>query len=414
MKLLAISLKDIKLALQDRGVIIQLFVLPLVFILIFTSLFAMMQGPADGDTRAELVVINLDQGEAAKAFLDGLTASGGVRVVEMTAEQAQIAYDKRTITRFLTIPAGFSDAVGAMQPAQVEFSALDVQNTNVQSLLMVIDGVARDISLQAYILESLRQFAKMQEALPDEFRGFTAEMLEKQARDQFASSAEQPLVVIKSKYPANIKQTEENMSMVQISVSGFTVLFVFFAAQVTARSIYEEKKVGSFRRLMAAPISKFELLAGKLLPNMIIVIIQVLVIFGVSMLLLPLLGLPRLSLGNDPLALALAVLVVAICSTSLGIVVAALAHTEAQIGGIASLILWVFGFLGGAIVPTFLFNNFIFSTLGNFVPQFWGVKAFQDILIRGYGLAEMYPSLLILLGFSLAFLAFGLWRFEYK
>ena len=69
-----------------------------------------------------------------------------------------------------------------------------------------------------------------------------------------------------------------------------TVLFVFLAAQTTARSIYEEKKVGSFRRLMAAPLSKATCWSGKMLPNFIIALVQIAVIFVFGTLGMRLLG----------------------------------------------------------------------------------------------------------------------------
>jgi ABC-2 type transport system permease protein len=98
-------------------------------------------------------------------------------------------------------------------------------------------------------------------------------------------------------------------------VPGYTVLFVFLTAQATASSIYREKKEGSFRRLMAAPVHKAAMLVGKMLPNFVTGLIQIAVIFAISIFVLPLMGLERLTLGNDPLALVLVSLLLALCST---------------------------------------------------------------------------------------------------
>jgi ABC-2 type transport system permease protein len=415
MNAIHIALKDLKLFFQDRGALVQLFVLPMVFIIIFTGLFTASQGKATGDSKLGLVVVNLDEGGVySQEFIDGLNSSGGLVVRPYSLSQAQDAYASMMITRYLTIPEGFSQAVAEMQPVKVELTVLDAQGLTEISLNMVIDGVARDISMQAYLIESLRQFALMQADTPEEFRQYTPERLEEQARSQFQSSKTSPLVVVKLDLPSSLRKPKDQLNVVQIMVPGFTVLFVFMAAQITARSFYDEKKIGSFRRLLAAPVSKPALLVGKLLPNFIIVLIQVVVIFSVSIFVLPFFGMPQFSLGNDILGLILTVIIVAICSTSLGIVIASLAHTEGQIGGISSLILWVMGFLGGAIIPVSMVDNIIFNTLGNLVPHKWAIDALQDLLVRGYGLTEILPGLGILLCFSVVFFTFGLWRFEYR
>ena len=98
---------------------------------------------------------------------------------------------------------------------------------------------------------------------------------------------------------------------------GFAVLFVFLTAQTTARSIYDEKKVGSFRRLLAAPMSKASLLAGKMLPNFFTGLIQTAVIFAFGTIGMRLLGLTPMTLGNAPLAVALVAVLVALCSSAL-------------------------------------------------------------------------------------------------
>jgi ABC-2 type transport system permease protein len=195
-------------------------------------------------------------------------------------------------------------------------------------------------------------------------------------------------------------------------VPGFTVLFIFITAQTTARSIYDEKKFGSFRRLLAAPLSKLGLLSGKMLPNFLMVLIQVVVIFGVAALVLPLLGLAGLDLGSQPLALVPVVVLVALCSTTLGIVIAALARTENQIGGLSTLIIWVTGILGGAMIPSFLFPDLL-NQLGQVVPQYWAIRAFNKLLVFDAGLADITTELGMLLVFAVIFLVIGLWRFDF-
>ena len=414
MKILSISFKDIQVILKDRGAIIWLFVLPLVFIIIFTSLFTASQAGSEKDNRIPLPVLNLDtDGEASQDLISRLQSAGGVDTSLIDQTQANEGIASKKITDLLVIPNGFSKTIEGSQPASLELDSADASSTNTQSLLLILNGVTRDMALETQLIASLKQMGEMQASAPSEFQVFTSDRLVNQARTQFTQSRTTPLVVINEKLPSSLQKREADLNPIQLSVPGFTILFAFLAAQATAKAIYDEKKIGSFRRLLAAPLSKFAILTGKLLPNFIIVLIQIVVIFSVSAILLPLMGMNRLTFGNDPLALVVASLVIAFCSTSLGIVIAAVAHTEGQIGGISSMILWVMGFLGGAIIPISLFNNAVFNTVGSFVPQSWAVKTFQDILVRGYTLTQILPSLGILLVFSVVFFAFGLWRFDF-
>jgi ABC-2 type transport system permease protein len=106
-------------------------------------------------------------------------------------------------------------------------------------------------------------------------------------------------------------------------------------------------------------------------------------------------------------------LLVALCSTSLGILIAAIAKTENQIGGLSNVLLWGMGILGGGIVPVFLLSDAL-DAIGKAVPQYWAVNAFYKLLVLSGSLADIATSLLALVGFSILFFAIGLWRFEFN
>jgi ABC-2 type transport system permease protein len=178
-------------------------------------------------------------------------------------------------------------------------------------------------------------------------------------------------------------------------------------------SLYSEKKTGTFRRLLAAPLAKAELLSGKMLPGFVIILVQIAVIFAASILLLPLIGLDRLYLGNDLLALVLLSVMVALCSTSLGLLIASITRTEAQISSISMVALWVMGAVSGAFVPTFFLGDFL-GTVGKITPQYWAVSAYTALFVRGQTLANIGTELAILAAFTLVFFAIGLWRFKFE
>lgn len=416
MKILSIVWKDIRIFFKEPGQLIYLVVLPLVFIQLFTTLFSASVGSTSSTEKIRLVVVNQDQeGRLANEFLQGLVDSGTIEVLPASLEEAQADYKDTRITRYLTIPADFTSKVEASQPAELTLTALDSMSVEIQSVKMTIEGVANNMQMERNILDSLTQFSEMQSSAPAEFQIYDPVVLTNQAESQFAASKERPLVAVNLEYPQAATITEEDdFSMVQFSVPGFTVLFAFLVAQASARSIYDEKKTGSFRRLLAAPLSKFQLLSGKLLPNLMIVLFQILIIFLTSIILLPLTGVGKLSLGQHPSALVAVSICVGLCSTSLGIVIAAIARTEAQIGGLSALFLWLMGFLGGTMVPLDIMNSPVLNGIARFIPQSYAVKAFKDVLVQGADLGAILPGLGVLLAFSLVFFLIGLWRFDFN
>jgi ABC-2 type transport system permease protein len=288
----------------------------------------------------------------------------------------------------------------------------DASETTTESVLRVVGGVARSMSLQAQLIASFEQTGAMLSASPAEYQVFTSERIVAQAESQFDHSRTSPLVAVEQMQPTHLSEQVAEPNAVQQNVPGYTILFVFLTAQATASSIYREKREGSFRRLMAAPVRKAAMLVGKMLPNFITGLIQIAVIFAIGVLVLPLLGLERLALGNDPLALVLVSLLLALCSTGLGILIAAIARTEAQIGGLSTLALWTMGAVGGCLFPAFLLGGLL-DVVGKVVPHYWAIQAYQGLMVRGRGLADVAPEMLVLLGFTLLFFIVGLWRFDF-
>ncbi|MHB1317419.1 MAG: ABC transporter permease [Anaerolineae bacterium] len=409
-----IAVKDLTIFVRERGWLIQLFVLPLMFIMIFSGVLG-GTGSSARDERIPLAVVDLDGGPMAQSLIEGLDAAGGVRVEVKEQAEAQDLLEQREVARVLTIPAGLSAVAPGDSPVTVRLTNHpDADMEQTEAVRLVVEGAAQDLLLQQQIVASLEQMADMQAMLPAEQQAFTGDRIVRQAREQFESSSLRPLVTVEQRVPAAEEQEETpSFDMAQLAIPGFTVLFVFLAAQATARSIYEEKRVGSFRRLLAAPISRVQLLAGKALPNIAVVIVQTIVILGFGVLGLRLLGREPLTLGSDPLALVLLVLAMALCSTGLGILIAALARTENQIGGLSSLLLWVSGVLGGSMIPLFLLEQFL-GPIPRVVPQFWANRGFENLLIRGLGMEAVAPQIMVLLVFALAFVAIGLWRFDYE
>jgi ABC-2 type transport system permease protein len=417
MNALHIALKDLRILLKDRGAVIQLFLLPLLFIAVFSGALAAI-GSIDTGTRTpatlrvSLAAVDLDGGEAAGALLHGINAAPGVLVRQYEQDRALALLDENRLARVLTIPAGFTtDLRDGRQVTLHLANHPDADSKETEAVRLAIESVARDMSLQRQILASLQQMGDMQANAPLEYQeAFSAERLQAQARGQFERAG--TLVQLSQTFPSQVGAGEAVPSAAQLTVPGFTIMFVFLTAQMTARSIYDEKRGGSFRRLLAAPLSKVSLLAGKMLPNLITGLVQTGVICAFGTIGLRLLGLTPMTFGNAPLAVALVAVLVVLCSSSFGTLIAAIARTENQVSALSAVVLWVMGVLGGSFIPLFYLESFL-GPLPRVVPHYWANRAFNDLMVRGAGLAGVTVEIAVLLGFTVLFFAVGLWRFDF-
>lgn len=413
MKTISITIKDLQILFKDRGTLFQLFILPLLFILVFSGALNAI-GQDEVAVLPSLAVVDLDGGEAAQSLVSKIEADGSLSVQTYSATDAQAQLDENKVVGVLTIPSGFTAGIQQSTPV----SLLLTNGTNadpqiVEALRLLLVSVAADMTLESQIIASLKQMGDMQANAPEGQQVFTTERILAQARGQFETAQIRPLINVLQSVPQQETVQAATPDLSLSAVPGFTVLFVFLAAQTTARSIYEEKKIGSFRRLVAAPLSKTELLVGKILPNFITGLVQIAVIFAFGSLGLRLLGLTPLPIEKAPLGIILVAVLLALCSSAFGIAIAAIARTENQISGISTLLMWGMGLLGGSLVPLFILERFL-GPIPMIVPHYWANRALDNLLIRGLSLAEISLDLVVLFGFSLLFFVIGLWRFDFE
>jgi ABC-2 type transport system permease protein len=413
--------KDWALYFRDRGALLWLFILPVVFVTIFAGLARMSMGGSTEeearDTRTPIPVVNLDvDGELADQFLDQVDKVQGFKAQVYEEDAARQALERLKINRYVVIPEDFTEKLS--QGERVSLTLVvhpDADSSTTQTLVDILSGVGDSLSLELQILDGIRQMAVMQADNPDAQSMFNSERVLEQAKSQFDASREQPLVSVVERSPMISEEKSMDLDLSASFVPGVCVLFVFLSASSVARSLFDERKSGTLRRLMSAPLSHATLLAGKMVPIFLLTLIQIIVIFAAGAFLFPLMGFGRLNIGADPLAWAITSLIIALCSTCLGVFISSLARTESQVSGISNALLWVAGFLGGAIFPAvFLQQIPLMNLLMKLVPQSWAIISYYDVLTRGKGLVDIWQNLVILVGFSIVFFAIGVRRFKFE
>ncbi|MEA3441396.1 MAG: ABC transporter permease [Chloroflexota bacterium] len=416
MKAISVTRKDLQVFMKDRGAVFMLFLLPFAFILVLSVVGQGIEFGAESEDLLPLTVVNDDpQGDAAQDYLAALEDTHTVEIIEEEKEVVEERLNEALLGQALFIPADFSAALDAGDQAMLELRLHPLYD---QAQVMVIERAlvqaSREYLMMQYLNQGLEQMKEMQAANPDADETFSEERIRQQIETQQVMAEERPLIVVEEKTPAQPDEEELNLpTFGQHIVVGMTVLFAFLGAMNTAVSLFREKSIGSFRRLMAAPVSKSALLFGKLLANFVLSTVQIVVLLVTGGFLIQLLGVEPLDITRDPIGLLVVSLVIALCATSMGIFIAALAKTEKQVSGLGSVLLFMAGLLAGSFVPLFMFPEGL-DNMARVVPHYWANQAYYGLFFRGQTLLDIWQYIAMLLLFSLIFYSVGLWRFRYE
>jgi ABC-2 type transport system permease protein len=408
-QILSTTWKDLQILSKDIGGIVTLFLMPMMFIVVMsTALQGLFNTGTDTQPR-HLPVVDLDRGEYAAQVIDALDNVDGIEV--------ETTWEGETLTRERaeTLVADGDQSVVVLFPAdfstQIEARAEDDGATATIELIADPAAPIQFIApIQGMVFGAAERVAEIEvaqahitEILADAFAGLPPEM-QPGSNQITVEMNESSVVELKQVAPAEMK-IEVEPDTYQQNVPGYTILGVFFIVGTMASSILQEKREGTFRRLLVAPLLRPILLAGKILPYYFVNLIQIAIMFSVAHLLF------GMAFGN-PVALVVISMALAAAATGLGIMIAALGKTDAQVSGLATLLTLTLSALGGCLMPTYIMPSFL-ETLSRFTPNAWAMQGFQDVLVRGYGLAGILPEAGILLGFAAVFFLIGVWRFRF-
>lgn len=405
----SVTWKDLKILFTDVGGVATLFLMPLMFIVVMGSATQGMYDTSASDQPRHLPCVNLDEGTLAAEVIAQIDALDGIQVElywaeeTMTRAQAEALVSEGERSAAVVFPVDFS--------AQVE-ARLDSPDATATIELISDPAVSTQFiaPIQAMVFgmaERVAEVALAPDRLSAELSGVLAGVpgVDQFSLDGISLEPEESSVITLSRVAPAEMDVEVFPDSYQQSVSGYTVFGVFFIVSAISSSILREKHDGTFRRLLAAPLPKPALLAGKLVPYYLVNLIQVAVMFAVGVLLF------GMELG-DPAAMVVISMALAAAATGMGILVATFGKTETQIDGLATLLTLAMSALGGCLIPSFVMPEFM-QSLARFVPHYWAMQGYQDALVRGYGVAGILPEAGALVGFAAVFFLVGVWRFRF-
>ncbi len=207
------------------------------------------------------------------------------------------------------------------------------------------------------------------------------------------------------------KKTEKKMAKNPLAIEyyavGIAVMYLLFATNAGAETIFQERRNKTFDRIRVAPLSEREILGGKILGIFLIALLQFLMILVFTAIFY------RVKWGDSILGIIIMIFSSVLAFSGLSTLLASLTKSEEQIGNIGPALSMIFGFLGGSMWPVFAFPDWL-NIISKFTPNRWAIDGFSKLMYQGGGVILIIPEVLVLLGMATVFFSLGVFRLRMK
>ena len=184
------------------------------------------------------------------------------------------------------------------------------------------------------------------------------------------------------------------------------VIMMIVGAILTALSIVKEKERGTIEQILVSPIRPLEMMIGKIVPYMVIALVDLCIIITAGYLLF---GVP---IKGSLVQLAIFSLLYLFCALGVGVLVSTIADTM-QNAMLAAIFM--------SLLPSVLLSGFVFPledlptpirAISYLFPARYFVTAIRGIYLKRVGLAVLWPEAVLLVVFAVVIVTFSAARFQ--
>ena len=173
---------------------------------------------------------------------------------------------------------------------------------------------------------------------------------------------------------------------------------LLFTTILTLLAFVGERTGGTLDRLRVTPATEAEIVLGYAAAFGVVGAVQGVILLAAAILLFDV-----LVVGNVLLA-GLVLVLLAVDSQAIGILVSSAAKREGQAVMMIPFILLPTMLLSGIFLPAESLPAWL-RPVAYALPPTWAVQAMRDVMLRGWGLDQVWPALAVLAGFAVLFIS---------
>jgi ABC-2 type transport system permease protein len=412
---LSITWKELQVIVRDRVWLMILFLMPIGFGAMVVAANPWATSGAAPAIHLDVGLVNDDAGDFGREVAKSI---GGIQELVIETFDARAEAERRVQqgqkAAAIVIPADFSQRIDAYTPTAIEVIVDPAQPESASIVTGIMNQVVAEVTIWGEVQHGIRTILNgsglLASASPEQQRAAEAQTLGV-IMTRLNELRRNPAIAVVSEDLAGVETQGSGADFFAYVFPAFTVMFVFFIVAVAANSLLTERESGTFRRLLAAPIPRWTIIAGKMLAYMLVVCLQVTLLFSIAYFAF------HMPLGQSPLALIVVTIGVALTAAALGMLVATIAKTPKQADNIGSLAALIMAGVGGAMPvswpPIFRAEGFA-GTLSNLTPQAHAVDAYFSLMAENATLTQVLPQVGILLAMAAVFFVIATRRFKFE
>lgn len=395
-KILAITIRDIRLRFSSFSEWLFFLIMPIFFTLLLSG-----GTGGNSDNRVLLVVVDRAQTPLSAELIATLENSESVHPELMTQEDGENRFDSRRISALLIIPAGFDQSALENGSLTLELR----QQPNNLNALVAQGAVQAVISRVGQAVEIARRSV----AEAEKIKAFQSAADHQAYFDEALASAQTLL----DKSPDRISENQGNTpDQIEYdpranSSAGQLITWVFIPLIGLSELFAYERQKGTLRRILTTPTRKVTYIFGTIFGQVLIALAQMALLVGFGILVM------KLNWGQNVPALIAMLVAGALAAAALGTMLGTFVKSAAQAQGLSIMLGMVMALMGGCWYPLELFPQVVRNVV-KILPTTWAMQGLLDIVLRGQGLAAILPEAGVLLGFAAVFFGIGIWRFRYE
>jgi len=401
---------------RDRVAQALTFLLPIVFFSIFATVFG---GQGDAATaRIRIAVVDDDRSEVSARLIEGLRnekslrtqttsdASGTGAILDRAAAERLVREGDVPVA--IVIPAGlgaaFSENGFAGGGPAVQLLSDVSDRIAPQVVLGLLQKVAMTAAPDLLMQGGMRQFEKHAGAMTPQQKAAVDEWLprlktQRQSNGAGGTAASAGAMPITVDVVDVMRTDNRRGSLISFYAAGIGVMFLLFSSVAGAGgALLDEAETGTLERLLSTNIGMTGILVGKWILLALIGCLQLTVMFLWGRVAF---GLPLFS--HLP-GFAVMTLFTAAAAAALGLVLASLARSRAQLSGFSTILILTMSALGGSMFPRFLMSEAM-QKVGLLTFNAWALDGYLKVFWRQAAIWQLWPQILVLVTLTGVFLS---------
>lgn len=364
---LALIKKDLRIFFQDRRAVIMAFVAPILIGSFFGYVFRGTGFEPAETTRTKILVVDQEKGPVSAAIIRGMEADKALEVEQVGLEDAQTMVRRGKASVALVIPAGFGPQ--AMSPTGER-----PKLTFYMDPSHVMEGRMVEGALTGRIAQGLSRSG------PLPFQTVEVAMAARTG-------------VIYNPYAH--------------AFGGMAIQFILFLGIDVGIGMLLDRQRGLWKRFASSPLSKWTLLASRVVSATIMVMLILCVVFAFARIVF------GVKMEGSLIGFVAICAAFGLMTASYGLLIASIGKTPQGARGLSILATLLMVMLSGAWVPSFLFPKWL-QDATVVVPARWAMDGLDGMSWRGLGWTEAVLPVLVLIAFAGVFGLIAAVRFRWE